>query len=935
MKKAAFYIVFFFHALHTIAQTDVQRAELLYKEANVLFEKVYEDENVYKEALNKYQKAKQLLESAKVQNETYATTLLKIGSLYEVSEDYSRSIRYYKASIDVWKNLTSNTDGLLNTFISLGNIFSKTESYDSALYYCNKAESLIPYLSKTTQKQRLYNITGVLLYKNGDYKQSISYLEKAFILAQQSKVPATELCIFQLNIASAANSLGQYSRALQAYKQALKYNYVPEIVNRKIGETYLKLNKQDSALLYLQKAAIPDNPENRIVVWNHLGNLYTQRGEYARALDYYNQSIALNRKQLGNKNTKLATSYVGIGQVYEAQKQFPKALATYQQALHLLHFSFQDAGIYKNPTDLDNVVSRLDFFKVLRAKAAALQKYYLQTGKNPDLEASLQTYQLAIRLAEQLRLSYDSDEAKLFFNQQVFPVYEEAVTAAFTLFEKANRNSYAELAFVLSEKSKAAVLAETLRGLQIGKQKGVPAGLLKQEKELRRKITKLTVASIETKDSAQMVALKDQIRDNEIALSQLVKKLDANEKYYQLKYNHQPISVVQLQKRVIDRNTALVEYFFGDKALYAFVITPNGLRGFRLSADTIFHQALQLYKNSLFEHHNSPQQPVWSNRLYQTLVAPLQSEIRGYDKLIIVPDGELSYLPFESLVQDPNRLSYLLDAYVIRYAYSGTLLEFAQRKHNELETKEVMAMAPFAGKAGSAFRSMQISPLPASKTEVEQIGGRIFLESAATKEVFLKMASRYGIVHLATHAKADSDDPLNSYITFYPKDADSVSGYRLYTSELYNLQLDSVKLVVLSACETGGGQLVRGEGVMSLARAFAYAGCPNIAMTLWRAEDQATAQITTRMYEYLKQGYDKDEALTKSKQDYLQEAPAARRNPYYWANVVLVGDADPVYSSYRWYWIGGLVLFLLLLASGLWVWRNQKTKQLKSTVAGK
>src|SRR5690606_9843172 len=167
-------------------------------------------------------------------------------------------------------------------------------------------------------------------------------------------------------------------------------------------------------------------------------------------------------------------------------------------------------------------------------------------------------------------------------------------------------------------------------------------------------------------------------------------------------------------------------------------------------------------------------------------------------------------------------------------------------------------------------------PLGASKKEVEKIGGSIYLEKAATKQVFLKVAKSYGIIHLATHARADSEKPLNSFIAFYPEPDSSGAGYRLYTDELYNYRLDSAKLVVLSACEAGGGKLVRGEGIISLARAFAYAGCPNIVTTLWQASDRAAALITAGLHQYLKEGYSKDAALRLAKLDYLKDNPLHR-----------------------------------------------------------
>ncbi|MBC7924005.1 MAG: CHAT domain-containing protein, partial [Ferruginibacter sp.] len=137
----------------------------------------------------------------------------------------------------------------------------------------------------------------------------------------------------------------------------------------------------------------------------------------------------------------------------------------------------------------------------------------------------------------------------------------------------------------------------------------------------------------------------------------------------------------------------------------------------------------------------------------------------------------------------------------------------------------------------------------------------------------------------------------------------------LYAREIYNLVLNNAKLVVLSACETGNGQLVRGEGVMSLARAFAYAGCPNIVTTLWKADDQSTADITARMHAYLRAGETKDEALRRAKLDYRREQTDPRRqSPLYWANFVFIGDAVPLRARPSWegWALGGLSLAALL-----------------------
>jgi LPXTG-motif cell wall-anchored protein len=187
------------------------------------------------------------------------------------------------------------------------------------------------------------------------------------------------------------------------------------------------------------------------------------------------------------------------------------------------------------------------------------------------------------------------------------------------------------------------------------------------------------------------------------------------------------------------------------------------------------------------------------------------------------------------------------------------------------------------------------------------------------------VAGSYNVLHLATHATVDAEDPSQSFIAFYPQQRDSLANYRLYTHELYNMRLDSVKLVILSACEAGNGRLVRGEGVMSLARAFAYAGCPNIMTTLWKADDRSSAWLTQRLHHYLKQGWEKDVALQQAKLDYLNdpEVHPARKAPYYWANFVFIGDPAPLYDDRRHWWLIAVGLLLLAGGGALW-WRLRR-----------
>ncbi|MEP7141959.1 MAG: CHAT domain-containing protein, partial [Ferruginibacter sp.] len=205
--------------------------------------------------------------------------------------------------------------------------------------------------------------------------------------------------------------------------------------------------------------------------------------------------------------------------------------------------------------------------------------------------------------------------------------------------------------------------------------------------------------------------------------------------------------------------------------------------------------------------------------------------------------------------------------------------------------------------------------------EINDLPGKKLYSGGATKMAFTALSGRFPVIHLATHALANDEDPLGSYIEFYrlKKDMDTI--HRLYEQEIYNLDMKSARLLILSACETGNGLLVNGEGVISLSRAFSYAGCKSVITSLWKADDIATAFIVKRLHHYLQKGFAKDEALQKAKIDYLNSNDIEDRfkSPAYWAHLVLIGDHQPLVApGVQWrilvpvILVAGLLLFIFL-----------------------
>jgi CHAT domain-containing protein len=291
---------------------------------------------------------------------------------------------------------------------------------------------------------------------------------------------------------------------------------------------------------------------------------------------------------------------------------------------------------------------------------------------------------------------------------------------------------------------------------------------------------------------------------------------------------------------------------------------------------------------------------------------------------VIVPDGVFALLPFESLYADPGGKQWLVETTTISYRFSSRLLSAgAPEKTGE----GVLAFAPFADAGVKAAGGQEaFQRLPASKEEIAGLPGVQYWNGQATKDRFLATIAHYPVVHLATHAVSSVDDAASSFIAFYPARHSAIED-RLYLEELYGLDLHRTRLVIISACETGQGEVAPQEGVISLARAFAYAGCGSTINSLWKADDQATSAILRRFYVYLRRGETKARALQLAKLDYLQ-SDAVDKSPAYWAHLVLTGDSSALYpKDHRaWWWIGGLAGSCLIYLFSLY-WANRRSKK--------
>lgn len=308
--------------------------------------------------------------------------------------------------------------------------------------------------------------------------------------------------------------------------------------------------------------------------------------------------------------------------------------------------------------------------------------------------------------------------------------------------------------------------------------------------------------------------------------------------------------------------------------------------------------------------------------------------------MLVVPDATFTSIPFEALVATPDSGSHSEKAYlgerlVVRYGSSihQFLGERARERRNDLAYAGFAPRYPSNHSAsrdavrGSSDVVRGLQPLNENDDEVnaakDALKGRAFIGTDASESNFNEAAPDAGLLHLAMHGVLDPLQPMNSMLVFAkpaPDDARDDSSARdghLHFHELVGLRLQA-DLAVLSSCETGVGLYQSGEGVMSLGRAFNYAGVPNVVSSLWKVDDRATKEIMVKFYEKLAEGMGKADALAEAKRWYRKEYP--NEPPSKWAAFILIGDNEPVRLKKRspvqpWLIGGGLVAVIAAIAA--------------------
>jgi CHAT domain-containing protein/TolA-binding protein len=530
-----------------------------------------------------------------------------------------------------------------------------------------------------------------------------------------------------------------------------------------------------------------------------------------------------------------------------------------------------------------------------------------------DYPSALEHLRAAIEAIEAMRTQIPSPELRAGFLQENWRVYEEIVGVLSRLDQREPGAGYGLQAFEYAERSRARSFLDLLVESRAKIAKGLTPEQIQRQAWLLGAIAAATRA-MDERPSAEHATAIETAENNLVEWVAGIRQ--TNPAYQQLRY---PDPATALEARAVAaRGGAIVEYALGAQRSHAWLITGAAIRMVRLAPRVEIEREVKALRQDLerrprgrtaadFEGH--------ARRLYAQLVAPLAPWLKPGQRLTIVPDGILHYLPFEALVAGgAGQPRFLVEDFTIGYAPSVTVYASlmaqgtpkAAAGRRELLAYGDPALQPAASRAGKpaeigelvrgvyAVRGAKFTALPAARAEVEAIsalfppGLRRTRLGADASEAALKREdlASYKRLHFATHGVVDEQIPARSGLLLAPggPEEDGV----LQLNEIFNLDLDA-ELVTLSACQTGLGKLVTGEGVVGLTRAFLYAGAARVAVSLWEVDDLATGRLMESFYRRMKAGERPAEALRQAKLEMLRAEPAAWRNPYFWAPFVLVG----------------------------------------------
>ncbi|WP_319228603.1 CHAT domain-containing tetratricopeptide repeat protein [Draconibacterium orientale] len=846
---------------------------------------------------------------------------------------------------------------LASLYINIGNVYRAKLDYINALKYFNQAlntyKSQIP-IDYENLTEAYYAIAEIQ-FKNNNYQQVLNIAEECYQIAD-----TTYKIYFDDVLGASYAMLGNNKNADKYYKNAILLTKEYYGISLDLAYAYMSYAKFHSQTNHFNQAI-----DNLASAYDILKILQKDIGAGLSTYYQYEGDIYRDR----TINTQAITSFKT-----EKKRNLLRAIDSYKKGLKALEV--EQTNPENSNIEIQQSRSLMDCLDLIKAIGDVYLEIALLDNENKgadfseNLNFALNCYNNTSNLIQQARKEISNDESKIQLSNLQYQTISKTIKTAYLAYNYSKNQEFLYIAFNNSEQLKSSALFDKIANELAQENSLIPDSLLELERKLNNTIANYSELQYEElsynePDSSLLEEYNDKIFNASRQRDELNRYMEESyPDYYQLKYANSALSLNEIQDKV-DRKEVIVEYFLAEPAtekinngnetdtltsLYTFFITNDKIdfhkKTLRNSEIQALEETFRFMSSTdyMFTHNEDAKQYcVSSHNLYNLLIAPFENDLQE-KHLTIIPDGKLNYISFDGLLKTLpdtsetirfNELNYLVKDVNINYANSVNI--FLKNKASKPKLRNhTLAFAPEYNSEEFKMTgtSYKLAPLPGVQKEVDEIAKSvnttIFRSKDASEQNFREKSGNFDILHLAMHAYINDSLPAYSRLAF-SQIADSTTldndGW-LNTADIYNLDLNA-SMTVLSACNTGVGKLQKGEGLMSLARGFLYAGCPSVVMSLWEVEDAAGTKIMTSFYKYLKAGKTKDEALRLAKLKYLEESNSRLSHPHYWMSFKCIGDNSPVYTSYDLYFFAILILLIIAFSidQGIRIKKARRNRQ--------
>jgi CHAT domain-containing protein len=834
-----------------------------------------------------------------------------------------KSIEHFERALDLWK-ASHDKGGQALAILNMAYSYTDLGDRPKAQNLFTESLSLFTELGDRRGEARALTGLGSIHFFLGEKQAALDKHLKAMNLLRTIGDHAGEAVALN-SIGKAYEDLNDLPTALDNYKQALVLyqelgNVEYESVTKYyIGRTYNSMGDKQMALQFFNQSVTQSKQANqpRVTAYalSAISAIKSSAGQRDEALTQLQKAIRLYRN-IGDRRGQ-AFALTQLGNIHHTMGQNAKALTFHKHAL----------ALYRSAGDRNG-------------EAAALYNMANVERALSNFKNALSHVKESNEVIEMLRSQIVSPDLRASYYASVHEHAELYVDLVMKLGGLNGDKKAQGIAFEISEHAHSRALLETLGEAAAQIKQGVDPMLLEQERLLQQKLNAKALYRMRllanNAEPGELEMVDRDLRELTTAYRELQTQIKQQSPRYANLVQPQPLKLEQIQAELTD-DTILLEYSLGAERSYLWAVTKDSMNAYELPARNVVESLVKsvceslvarqtIDDSDLIAHSN---QVAATDRLYwqqaaqlsEMLLRPVVDQITG-KTILMVADGALHYLPFEALPESDERdqtsqepIPLINNHEIVNLPSASILATIRQSTRADSHQDKLIAILADpvfsindprvnGARAASLPQNSQatakgvLTRLPATKEEAQAITaivptgtGMLATDFDANRTIALSgELGQYKVLHLATHGVVDVENPEMSGIMFslVSQDGKGEEGF-VQLHDIYNLNLPNTRLVVLSACETGLGKDVRGEGLVGLSRGFIYAGASTVIASLWKVDDKATSQLMTQFYKGMfEEGLTPSAALRKAKLDMWKQP--SYRAPFYWAAFVLQGE---------------------------------------------